>query len=343
MREPVDLAMAPEGDRIYVLTHGAELINDGGVVTLIRQARGWIRQPAGKAGCITEQGTGTCAKGRSMDQGRRMALSLDGRSLYVTSETGGLAILQRSDNGGLAQPEGDAGCVISQFKPTGSTCARVPIPDMVPKDIVVSPDGAFVYVAMSQGGTGALVVYMRDQTSGALTFASCVAEGGGGAPCVPAVGLAGAEAIATSPDGRTVYAAAHWFHDGGTLTSFTRDATLGTLTQLETGGCLAAAPRDGCAKGPPFTRPSSLGVSHDGAAVYVVYANDTTGTGDGSILAEFGRDSTEGGLTYASCLARKRTGCGRVRGVYGFTRVTISVDGRYIYLGGKTGLGIFST
>lgn len=346
MREPVDLAMAPDGGHIYVLTHGAELVNDGGIVTLRRQARGWIRQPAGKAGCITEQGTGSCAKGRSMDQGRRMAMSLDGRSLYMTSQTGGIAILQRTEGtGALTQPDGEAGCVISQFKPTGSSCARVPVPDMVPTDIVVSPDGGFVYVAMAQAGTGAIVVYMRDQTSGALTFASCVAQGGGGAPCAPANGLAGLSSIAVSPDGRTLYGAAHWFRDGGTLTTFTRDATLGTLTQLEgANGCVAAAPVDGtCAQGPPFVRPTSVAASHDGASVYVVYANDTTGTGDGSILAEFSRDSVEGALTLSGCLARRRKGCGRVRGVYGFTRVTISVDGRYMYLGGANGTGIFQT
>jgi DNA-binding beta-propeller fold protein YncE len=277
-----------------------------------------------------------------MDQGRRLAMSLDGRSLYMTSQTGGVAILQRSEGSGtLTQPAGEAGCVISQFKPTGSSCARVPVPDMVPTDIVVSPDGGFVYVAMANAGTGAIAVYMRDQTTGELTFSSCVAEGGGGAPCLEGHGLAGASAVAVSPDGRTVYAAAHWFHDGGTVTTFSRDATLGTLTQVS---CIAAEPlNETCTAGPPFVQPSSLGVSHDGASVYVVYRNDLTGTGDGSVLAEFSRDTVEGALTLSGCLARKRKGCGRVRGVYGFTRVTISVDGRYMYLGGREGLGIFDT
>lgn len=346
MRKPLDLAMAPDGLNLYVLTHGSEIINDGGIVTLRRFPNGTISQPSGKAGCITQQGRAGCAKGRAMDQGRRLAMSRDGASLYATSQTGGVAVLQRTEgDGGLAQPAGAAGCVISQFKPTGSTCGRVPIPDAVPVDLVVAPDGAYVYVLMAKGSTGAIVTYTREPDTGGLTFASCVAENDSTAGCVPARGLAGGESLAVSPDGRSVYAAAHWYVDGGTVTTFTRDATLGGLTQLEgPAGCIAAVPRSvDCGQGPPFLRPESIAVSHDGASVHVVYRNDTTGTGDGSILAEFSRDSTEGSITHAGCLTRKRSGCGRSRGVFGFMRVTISVDGRYMYLGGLTGLGIFET
>lgn len=345
MRRPLDLAMAPDGGHVYVLTHGSEVVNDGGVVTLKRFPNGTIKQPPGEAGCITVQGEARCAEGRSMDQGRKLALSLDGASLYVTSQTGGVAVLRRnSGDGGLTQPAGPAGCVISELKPTGSSCARVPVPDAVPVDIAVSPDGAFVYVLMAKGATGALVSYARDPADGTLTFASCVAESAPGTPCTAGRGMAGADALAISPDGRSVYVAAHWYRDGGTLLTFSRDATLGSVTQLDgASGCLAAVPLEGCGVGPPFVRPTSVAASRDGASVYVVYRNDTTGTGNGSILAEFGRDSTDGALAAGGCIARARDGCGTVRGVSGFERVTISVDGRYMYLGGRRQLGIFET
>lgn len=346
MRRPLDLAMAPDGRNLYVLTHGSEPANDGGVVTLRRFANGTISQPKGKAGCITQQARAGCAEGESMDHGRRMAMSRDGTSLYVTSQTGGIAILKRNDGtGALTQPAGEAGCLISQFKPTGSPCGRVPVPDAVPVDLVVAPDGAYVYVLMARRATGAIAVYARDGATGQLTFSSCVAEAGGDAACAPARGLAGAESLAVSPDGRSVHATAHHYSDGGTVTTFSRDATLGAVTQLEgAAGCIAARPRDpGCGLAPPFLRPESLAVSHDGASVFVVYRNDTTNTGGGSILAEFIRNSTDGRIGYLACLAREREGCARSRGVYGFTRVTISVDGRYMYLGGLTGLGIFRT
>ncbi|MCW2990304.1 MAG: hypothetical protein JWM73_898 [Solirubrobacterales bacterium] len=344
MRRPLDLAMAPDGQQLYALTHGSEVLNDGGIVTLQRFPNGTIKQPAGKAGCITQQGRGGCAKGRSMDQGRRLAMSLDGASLYATSQTGGLAVLTREEGSGrLTQPAGAAGCVISEFKPVRSTCGRVPVPDAVPVDLVVAPDGAFVYVLMAQGATGAIVSYARDPETGALTFASCVAENPGIGPrCVPGHGLAGGEKIAISPDGRSVYVAAHWYRDGGTVLTFARDANTGILGQLGgASGCIAATPSETCGQGPPYVRPTSLAVTRDGAAVHVVYRNDITGTGAGSILAEFGRDSTDGSLTPSSCIARARKGCGKVRGVFGFSRVTLSVDGRYMYLGGLTSTGIF--
>lgn len=338
MRNPLDLAMAPDGSSMYVLTHGSEVVGDGGVVTLRRRANGTIFQPGGQDGCITQQGRAGCAQGRSMDQGRRLALSLDGSSLYVTSQTGGVAVLQRSENGGLSQAAGAAGCVISQFKPTGSTCARVPVPDAVPVDVVVAPDGAFVYVLMAAGEAGAVVTYTRDQDSGQLTFASCVAENGGSAECVGTIGLAGATSLAISPDGRSLYTTSRYYVDGGTVLTFARDANLGTVTPV---ACLAAVPRPGCELGPPFVEPASVAAARDGANVYVVYRNDTTETAAGSLLAEFGRDSTEGRLTYVTCAHRDRSGCNRVRGIYGFTRVTISFDGRYLFLGGRRGTGIF--
>ncbi|MFL5843850.1 MAG: hypothetical protein ACJ762_04085 [Solirubrobacteraceae bacterium] len=345
MRRPVDLAMAPDGEHVYALTHGSEVLNDGGIVTLQRYPNGTIKQPKGSAGCITQQGRAGCAKGRSMDQGKRLAMSNDGTSLYATSETGGLAVLTREPGSGrLTQPAGTDGCVISDQSKISSTCGRVPVPDAVPVDLVVAPDGGYVYVLMARGQTGAIVSYARDPSSGVLSFAGCVAENATGTQCVPARGLAGGEKIAISPDGRSVYAAAHWFRDGGTVTTFSRDATAGTLTQLEgAAGCFAAMPLDGCGQGPAFVRPASLGVSRDGASVSVVYRQDTTGTGDGSILASFTRDSTNGALTPTTCIARARKGCGKVRGVYGFTRVTISVDGRYMYLGGLKSSGIFAT
>jgi DNA-binding beta-propeller fold protein YncE len=216
------------------------------------------------------------------------------------------------------------------------------VPDAVPVDMVVSPDGGFVYVLMARRDVGAVAVYARDQATGALTLANCVAENGGATPCGAVHGLAGARSIAVSPDGRSVYVAGHYYEDGGDLTTFSRDATSGALTQLGgADGCLSPVPYADCGQGPGFVRPSSVAVAHDGATVYVVYANDTEGTGPGSVLAEYTRDSGSGALTYESCIAPHRPGCVRARGVSGFTRVTISVDGRYMYLAGSAGLGIF--
>jgi DNA-binding beta-propeller fold protein YncE len=217
------------------------------------------------------------------------------------------------------------------------------VPDLVPRDVVVSPDGAFVYVLMARYEQGAVAVYSRDPGTGALAFANCISEGEDTSGCLPARGLAGARSIAISPDGRSVYVAAHYFDDGGTLTSYARDASTGALVQLEGAeGCMASAPYSDCGQGPHYLDPSSVAVSHDGSTVYVAYSGGFQGGGGaGGILATFGRDPGSGSVSTATCVASKVRGCGQVRGVSGFDQVTIAVDGRTLYLGGRSILGIF--
>ena len=341
LREPVDVWMAPDGKNLYVLTHGSELLDDGGVVTLRIAASGALRQLKGKAGCMTVLAKAGCARGRSMDEGSRLTMSLDGQSMYVTSLTGGVAVLHRDESSGkLTQLKGSKGCVLSSFNPVRSSCARAPVPDAIPLDIVVAPDGQYVYVLMSLEGIGAVAAYQRDQDTGALTFASCIEEDTDEG-CVPVHGLAGARGIAISPDGRTLYVAGHYFEDGGTVTSYSRDASTGALTQLsDVGGCMAAFPYADCGPGPKFLDPTSVAASHDGAAVYVAYTHASKG-GAGGVLATFSRDSSEGKLTYSGCVAPSRKGCLKARGVQFFNQVTISVDGRTLYLGGNRDLGVF--
>ena len=342
LREPVDVWMAPDGKHLYVLTHGSELLDDGGVVTLAIGANGRLRQLKKKAGCITQLGKAGCAKGRSMDEGSRLTMSLDGQSMYVTSLTGGVATLRvNPESGTLYQPKGEYGCILSSFNPVGSSCRRAPIPDVIPLDIVVAPDGNYVYVLMSLEGVGAVVAYHRDPGNGVLRFANCIEENTDEGACTPAVGLAGARGIAISPDGRTLYVVAHYYADGGTITSFARDANSGTLTQLAPKGCFAAMPYPDCGgQGPDFLDPSSIAASHDGAMVFVAYTHPGKG-GSGSVLTSWSRDSSAGALSYAGCVALNAKGCTKVRGVKFFNQVTISVDGRTLYLGGSKDLGVF--
>jgi DNA-binding beta-propeller fold protein YncE len=107
---------------------------------------GDLTQPAGSAGCISETGAGPCADGHGLDGASSVAVSSDGKSVYVASiyPSNAVARLVRNPTtGAINQPAGLAGCISE----TGAgTCA-----DghglKFPNEVAVSPDGKSVYVA----------------------------------------------------------------------------------------------------------------------------------------------------------------------------------------------------
>ena len=86
-----------------------------------------------------------------------------------------------------------------------SPCSQVG----TPTDIVVSPDGANVYVTMSSSGAGGL---SRDAATGQLAFQQCfrgvtAVTGCTALPIIAANTLSSPTAIAVTPDGAHVYVA----------------------------------------------------------------------------------------------------------------------------------------
>ena len=74
---------------------------------------GDLTQPAGTAGCISETGAGPCADGHALDGPSAVAVSPDGKSVYVASY-GSNAVARFNRNtttGAITQPAGAAGCV----------------------------------------------------------------------------------------------------------------------------------------------------------------------------------------------------------------------------------------
>ena len=80
---------------------------------------GAIGQPAGAAGCVSETGAGPCADGHALDGPASVAVSADGKSVYVASvfvgdflSGGAVARFNRNTtSGAIAQPAGTAGCI----------------------------------------------------------------------------------------------------------------------------------------------------------------------------------------------------------------------------------------
>ena len=71
---------------------------------------GDLTQPAGTAGCISETGAGTCADGHALSSAYGVAVSPDGKSVYVASySSNAVARLNRNPTtGAITQPAGAA-------------------------------------------------------------------------------------------------------------------------------------------------------------------------------------------------------------------------------------------
>ena len=141
-----DVTVSPDGKSVYV----ASLIS-GAVARLNREpVAGGISQPTGTAGCLSQTGAQSCADGRALNGASEVAVSPDGKSVYVVSSDGDAVVRldRNATTGDISQPAGTAGCV-SQ---TGAqTCADGRALNFA-RSVAVSPNGRSVYVASAGSG-----------------------------------------------------------------------------------------------------------------------------------------------------------------------------------------------
>jgi 6-phosphogluconolactonase (cycloisomerase 2 family) len=172
----------------------------------------------------------------------------------------------------------------------------------------ISPDGYHVYVAGNQDD--AVAVFVRNATTGRLTFIQIVTDSG-----PVANGLDGARSVGVSPDGKHVYVASS---DADTLTVYDRNPNTGNLTFVEihqddTSGAFGL---DGA---------HAVAVSPDGLFVYASGA-------DNDALTVFSRDAVSGTLTLREEI------WDNVQGVHGLdypSSIAVSPDGRHVYVTGS--------
>jgi 6-phosphogluconolactonase (cycloisomerase 2 family) len=245
---------------------------------------------------------------------------------------------------------GDGGCLRdpSDQPPPGQSCLGAAAGLAGAQALAVSPDGANVYVAAGED----VVALARNPGTGALGPAlspstlSCVGAAAS-SPCAGKDGsLSGADAVAVSPDGRDVYFGSS---DTATVSAFRRgrDGALIALAQSLRGpkrssyfGCLsgiplAGVPRAGCAGSvPALNGVDALAVSPDGRYLYAVSSGLEPGT-DSVVTLE--RDPRSGGLrplpgTRGCVQSLPGSGCPSLAGLEGASAITISNDGRFVYV-----------
>jgi len=322
LQGPHDVAVSPDGQSVYVTATFVASIGSGGVAVFARDlSTGTLTQLDGEDGCVDNNGEDGCARGRAIEAARGVAVSPDGRNVYVASlgDPWAVAVFARDGRtGALAQLRGRDGCVSSN---RGEGCAGGRALE-APQDVAVSPDGENVYVAASQG----VAVFARDRRTGALTQLygkdGCVHnEGADG--CADGRALGEGVSVAVSPDGSNVYVAAE------AVAVFDRDRRTGALTQLRgRRGCVNNDGEGRCTDGRALAVANDVAVSSDGRSVYVATLQG---------VAVFARNRRRGTLTQLEgedgCVdGGGDEGCADGRALDFVTGVAASPDGESVYV-----------
>ncbi len=298
--------IGPGGTVAYVASF--QILGGSGNAILIFNrdpVTGQLTQRAGKAGCISQDGTGNTCDTVTAFGPNSMVVSPDGKQLYVE---GGFTVwtFDIQPDGGLKLRPGADGC-LTNLPTTGCTDVRGLQGPL--DDIAISADGKNVYAAGSQ-----LAVFNRtatgtlQQAGGAAGCFSPFDSDG----CTTVVGLARGAQMSVSPDQRSIYVTG-----GLGLVEFERNLANGALRRID---CIT---NDGsgnqCVADPRLIDAAAAVTSPDGRQVYV-------STTDGVIT--YAR-AADGRLTSQSCINDRGTsGCSAGVQVRGLSFMALSPDGR---------------
>jgi DNA-binding beta-propeller fold protein YncE len=268
---PDVVTVSPDGTSVYV---GAFVGN--AVAVFDRDpSTGVLTQPSDATGCIVNTPTEGCTTGLALAAPEGMAISADGRSVYVAAAaSNAVAVLSRDrSSGALTQAADGSGCIVESDLDGCTTGRKVAGANAV----VVSPDDGTVYVTSLLSNS--LTTFTRAPGTGQLTqqtgTSACViyvfAVG-----CSLGRALSQPEGLAASPDGTSVYVAAF---GSSAVDAFNRNADSGAVIQKSgRAGCITAKETRNCARGRALLEASSVAVSPDGRNLYATaYASNAVG------------------------------------------------------------------
>ena len=165
---------------------------------------GALSQPAGTAGCISETGAGPCADGHALSNPRDVAVSADGKSVYVVSSSALVRLNRDTTTGAISQPAGTAGCISENGLGPCADGHGLPAPTAV----AVSRDGKSVYI--TSGANHGVARLNRNTATGAISqpagTAGCISETGAGG-CANGHALRSPLSVAIAPSRKSVYSA----------------------------------------------------------------------------------------------------------------------------------------
>ena len=260
------IRLSPDGKQVYA----ASGIGDSVAILNRDTTTGELSQHADTRGCISLTGAGTCQTSAALNNPRALAVSADGKSVYVTAfEADAIVVFDRdATTGELAQKASPDGCWSASGH--GGTCRTATALDSPGNTIEVSPDDENVY-ATSWGANDAYLIFDR-ASDGTLTQkadkAGCIADSGAGGLCedVRSFDLPAAIAFGANSE---VYIAAYL---SNAITVFDRDANGGLTQKPGKQGCISDTGGADCEDGTALASPDDVTPSPDGKHLYGAHA-----------------------------------------------------------------------
>ena len=337
------VAVSPDGDHVYVASDADDAVavfgrnTSSGVLTFVQMLKDEVGGVDGLNGArtvtLSPDGSHVYVAAASDDAVAAFSRNASSGELTfigahhdsdsgVDGLNGAWSVTVGPDGGHVyvAAYTGDTVAVFSRNPSSGALTFVEAVKDTDPgvdgldgaMSVAISPGaGSHVYVAGRNDG--AVGIFNRDATSGALTFSEVRQD---------ARGLNGPGGLAVSPDGSHVYATGN---NNDALVVFDRDGGTGAISFVEV---LRDADHNG------LSAARAVAVSPDGGHVYVAGHDDNA-------VAMFRRDASTGELTY---LGHKRNGLMGVDGLGGTQWLTLSPDGNHLYAVGEAdnAIAVFS-
>lgn len=303
--DATSIAISGDGRYVYVASQFETKANValGGVAVFSRNLKsGALHQLAGKAGCVTStgasnEGPGTCAIGREVDDISNVHITPDQKFLYASNYDSkpysGIAIFKRnSKTGALTQLSGKEGCITSGGRTKQSTATKVcrAMPNIGNPWDVATAGNKFAYIADRDDE---LVQAFRRDAKGGLKpltgLGACVSDSGnsplGMKTCRVGRGLFDVERTVLSANQKFIYT--NGFVNPAPIAVLNRNPTTGLLSERDSKS--ACYSLDG-------TTSDSTNTCRNGRDISGGYAGALSPDGKTLYYAEFGNSSAVQGL-----------------------------------------------